>query len=196
MSTAYHAVGYYFAIADLGEPPVADGLRVEISIDCGATFTSIYFKTGSDLSTVGNVSGKWSPNSASDWRNESIDLSSYLGENVQFRFININGYGNSTFIDNVNVSGVLGIAKTDLDRVSMYPNPASNTVVVAFSEVNTNTTTVSLYNSLGQRLVYIPESEMAGKSKAVLNVSNLSTGIYFVRIDSGSQTATKKLIVE
>lgn len=175
---------------------LSDGLRVEISIDCGATFTSIYYKTGSDLSTVGNVSGKWSPNSAGDWRNESIDLSSYLGENVQFRFININGYGNSTFIDNVNVSGVLGVAKTDLGQVSMYPNPASSTVFIAFSKVNTNPTSISVYNSLGQRLVSISEGEMAGKSKAVLDVSNLATGIYFVRIDSGSQTATKKLIVE
>ena len=82
-----------------------DALRVEISIDCGISFTSIYEKTGLDLSTVpGYITFNWTPSSENDWRTEEIDLTPYEGENVLFRFVNINGYGNSTFNYNINCS--------------------------------------------------------------------------------------------
>ncbi|AFL80837.1 subtilisin-like serine protease [Aequorivita sublithincola DSM 14238] len=176
---------------------LSDGLRVDISTDCGATFTQIYFKDGSDLSTVsGNVSSKWEPASANDWRKETVDLSAYLGENVQFRFVNINGYGNSTFIDNINVRGSLGISKEDLSNITMYPNPASDEVFINLKNLNAGNVSITLFNSLGQRLQFISEAEMAGKTRGTLNVSNYATGIYFVKIMSGNNTATKKLIVQ
>ncbi len=175
----------------------SDAFRVDISTDCGATFTQIYYKEGLDLSTVsGYQTNIWTPNSAADWRTESIDLAPYLGENVQFRFVNINGFGNSTFIDNINVSGVLGITKENLDIITMYPNPASNTVFINLKNIGTSNISIALFNSLGQRLHYISEAEMAGKTQGVLNVSGYATGIYFVKIKSGKNTATKKLIVK
>ena len=175
----------------------SDAFRVDVSIDCGATFTQIYYKDGMDLSTVtGFQTSNWTPNSAADWRTETVDLSSYLGENVQFHFVNINGYGNSTFIDNINVTGVLGISKEDLGNITMYPNPASSEVFVNLKNVGQGDISITLFNSLGQRLQVISEAEMAGKTQGVLNVSNYATGIYFVKIKSGKNTTTKKLIVQ
>ncbi|MBK5212682.1 MAG: S8 family serine peptidase [Flavobacteriaceae bacterium] len=175
----------------------SDAFRVDVSIDCGATFTQIYYKEGLDLSTVsGYQTSNWTPNSAADWRTENIDLAPYLGENVQFHFVNINGYGNSTFIDNINVSGVLGIVKEDFTNIVMYPNPASNEVYINLKNVAQGAVSIAMFNSLGQRLQYISENEMAGKTQAVLNVSNYSTGIYFVTIKAGDNVATKKLVVQ
>jgi len=57
-------------------------------------------------------------------------------------------------------------------------------------------TSVALFNSLGQRLQYISENQMAGKTQTSLNVSGFATGIYFVKIKSGNLTTTKKLIVQ
>ena len=174
-----------------------DAFRVDVSIDCGATFTQIYYKEGLDLSTVsGYITTLWTPNSASDWRTETVDLAPYLGENVQFRFVNINGYGNSTFIDNINVSGVLGVAKEELNGIKMYPNPANSEVFINFKNVSLTDASITLFNSLGQRLQFISETEMAGKSQAILNVSGLASGVYFVKIKMGENTSTKKLIVQ
>jgi hypothetical protein len=175
----------------------SDAFRVDISIDCGATFAQIYYKDGMTLSTVsGFQTSNWTPSSAADWRTENIDLAAFLGENVQFRFVNINGYGNSTFIDNINVTGVLGIAKEDLSNITMYPNPASNEVFVNLKNIVQGEVSITLFNSLGQRLQVISEAEMAGKTQGVLNVSNCATGIYFVKIKAGQNTTTKKLIVQ
>lgn len=175
----------------------SDKFRVDISKDCGATFTQIYFKEGLDLSTVtGYQTSSWSPTTASHWRTETIDLSDYLGESVQFRLVNINGYGNSTFVDNINVSGSLGVNNEDFSNVTMYPNPASSEVFINLNSSVQSNVSIELYNSLGQRLQYISENEMAGKTQGVLNVTEYATGIYFVKIKSGDATAIKKLIVQ
>jgi hypothetical protein len=175
----------------------SDAFRVDVSIDCGTSFTQIYYKDGLDLSTVsGYQTGNWTPSSAANWRKETIDLTDYLGENVQFHFVNINGYGNSTFIDNINVLGLLGVNEIDFSNITMHPNPASNEVFINLNTNLQNEVSIELYNSLGQKLQQISESEMAGKTQGVLNVSGYATGIYFVKIKSGNSTAIKKLIVQ
>jgi hypothetical protein len=175
----------------------SDAFRVDISVDCGATFSQIYFKDGMDLSTVsGFQTSKWTPTSAADWRTETLDLTDYLGENVQLHFVNINGYGNSTFIDNINVTGTLGINKGDLGAITMYPNPASSKVNINFQTETAADASITLFNSLGQRLQVISGTEMAGRSKAVLDISNCESGVYFVKIKSGEQVTTKKLLVQ
>lgn len=175
----------------------SDAFRVDISTDCGATFTEIYYKEGLDLSTIpGYIPSGWTPTSASQWRTETMDLSDYLGENVQFRLVNINGYGNSTYVDNISVVGVLGTNDEIFNNVTMYPNPASSEVFINLNTSVQNDVSIELYNSLGQKLQTISESEMIGKTQGVLNVSEYATGIYFVKIKSGRVTATKKLIVQ
>lgn len=93
------AYTYYQA----GTTQYLDGLRVELSDNCGANFTEIiYDKFGDDLITVPAQSGSFTPSEASQWRNEAIDLSPYIGNIVMIKFINISGYGNNLHIDNVN----------------------------------------------------------------------------------------------
>lgn len=87
----------------------SDGLRVEISTDCGQTYTPAYLKTGANLTTGAAVTTNWAPTAAADWRNDSIDLTPYLGNNVTIRFINICDYGQNLYVDNINVQ-VSGLA--------------------------------------------------------------------------------------
>ncbi|MFC7358299.1 S8 family serine peptidase [Jejudonia soesokkakensis] len=85
-----------------------DRLEIEISTDCGTSFTTIYSKDGLNLATVPYTSSTWTPTSAANWRNETVSLAAYEDEIVLIRFININDYSNSTFIDNIKVEGTVG----------------------------------------------------------------------------------------
>jgi PKD repeat protein len=84
----------------------SDTLRIDISTDCGISWMpSGFYKGGSDLATVGDQFSSWQPASASDWRSESLNLTSLAGSGqIAFRFVCITGYGNGMFIDNINLS--------------------------------------------------------------------------------------------
>ncbi len=92
---------------DLAHAPYSasytDGLRVELSTDCGQTFNSIYNKSGTQLGTTANTTAVFTPSAAAQWRNEVVDLSTYVGNHVALRFIGVTDYGNDVFIDNINI---------------------------------------------------------------------------------------------
>jgi PKD repeat protein len=83
-----------------------DGLRVDISSDCGLTYTQAYFKEGSTLGTVSYNTSEWSPGSSNDWREETVDLSIFIGSNIKVQFVSITGYGNNLYLDNINIESV------------------------------------------------------------------------------------------
>ncbi len=86
-----------------------DGLRVDISTDCGQTWnTTGYLKTGLTLATAGTVTSLFTPTSAAQWRKDTINLTPWAGNKVMLRFVNINDYGNSLYIDNAMVTSVAG----------------------------------------------------------------------------------------
>ncbi|MEL6844636.1 MAG: PKD domain-containing protein, partial [Bacteroidota bacterium] len=81
-----------------------DRLFVEVSDDCGLTFSSIiYDEEGTDLATTGDQTTLWAPNDSSEWRNESISLQQFAGQTIVIRFVNENGWGNSLYLDNINI---------------------------------------------------------------------------------------------
>lgn len=86
----------------------SDTLEVSVSTDCGANFFSVgYLKGGSDLATAADITTTFIPTS-SDWRQETVDLSAYVGnDNVIVRFMNIGGWGNMLYVDNINITGVV-----------------------------------------------------------------------------------------
>ena len=170
-----------------------DSLKVTVSSDCGSTWTTIYAKGGSALSTVGNVTGNYSPNSAADWRNEMVDLSAYLGQSVIFRFINVTGYSNSTFIDNINITSNLSVDEHDVLNVGIYPNPTTNEFTLAIGNLQQKDFEVVIMNNIGQIVKTISPSEFQENTTQV-NISNFANGVYFVHVHAGDFTAVKKLI--
>lgn len=109
----------------------SDSLAVLVSTDCGATYTQVYLKGGVTLSTNGgaNVTTQFVPTNA-QWRTETINLNTYVGNpNVVIAYENRGRYGNALYIDNINISGMIGSAP-----VAQFT--ANNTAVCAGQTVN------------------------------------------------------------
>ena len=84
-----------------------DGLRVEVLANCdlnSAPFT-IWEKFDPELATVSNRNAYYYAGSASDWRLESADLSAFANQKILIRFVSVNGYGNSLYLDNIGING-------------------------------------------------------------------------------------------
>lgn len=82
----------------------SEELRVEISTDCGATYTPVYTRAGNALATGANTTANWAPASSGDWRNDTVDLSAYVGNTVLLRWVHVNDFGNNVYVDNINVN--------------------------------------------------------------------------------------------
>jgi len=80
----------------------------------------------------------------------------------------------------------------EMPVVSVYPNPAVNNVMVAVPAAWQNKpVSVEVYNSNGQMMRHISNSS-AGQTEMV-DVKNLTEGMYIVRVSNGAQTATQKI---
>jgi len=98
--------------------------------------------------------------------------------------------GDIVYIDDLSAETTepLSITKNTLENVSLYPNPASGYVNIN----NLNDANIKIYNVLGE----VVKSEKALSNEHAINISNLSSGIYLVKLTSEGQTATKKLIIK
>jgi len=77
---------------------------------------------------------------------------------------------------------------TAIEGLSLYPNPVSNGKVYITSK-NDFDKGIIIFDVLGKKVL---QTSMSSKE---LNVSNLSPGVYIIKIDEGDATATRKLIV-
>ncbi|MDO8366973.1 MAG: S8 family serine peptidase [Saprospiraceae bacterium] len=84
----------------------SDGLRVEVFSNCdlGETPITIWAKNDPELATVPDQTGYYYAGSGTDWRAESADLSPFAGQKIIIRFVSIDGYGNSLYLDNIGVA--------------------------------------------------------------------------------------------
>ncbi len=99
----------------------------------------------------------------------------------------------TTFVNNQQECDALGVADTENQNFSMYPNPASKEVFLAFPDQAYNGL-VTVSNNLGQVLERKEQVETA--TVMAMDVSGYAPGIYFVTLKAGNDITTKKLVVQ
>jgi hypothetical protein len=77
--------------------------------------------------------------------------------------------------------------------VSVYPNPANNTFTLAFS--SESPVVIDIININGQTVKSINVNN-AGFSNQLVDVNDLSRGVYIVRLSNGYNVHTQKLVIE
>jgi hypothetical protein len=77
-----------------------------------------------------------------------------------------------------------------------YPNPFNPTTEIAFALPKSGLTTLKVYDLLGREVTtLVNRSLQAGDHRLSFDASSLASGIYFYRLESGSFSATKKMIL-
>lgn len=77
--------------------------------------------------------------------------------------------------------------------VSVYPNPANNTFTVAFN--SESPVSIDIININGQ-IVKSINVNTVGFNTQLVDVNDLSTGVYIVRLSNGYNVHTQKLVIE
>lgn len=86
---------------------------------------------------------------------------------------------------------------SSINSMIISPNPAKNNVEVSFSINDNNDVNISIFNSLGAMVYSQNEGNLTSGNHTVnVNVSKLSSGVYYMNVKAGDNTITKKLIIE
>ena len=134
-----------------------------------------------------NTSRNWWTPSCGEWTSNEIDLSPFNGEIISIRFIAINDYGNSFFMDNIQIfdKNPNSIRENDLN-LSIYPNPNIGNFIIQ----STDNLHLSIYDLNGQ-LVH-KQYINSGRNEVMLD---LNKGVYLTEFTSNKVKMYNKIVI-
>lgn len=170
-----------------------DAVRFQIRLATGVTWNSQCGKyTNFGIVNNGQPEGPLYDGVQNTWVNEQINLDDYLGQNIRLRFIlnsdegtNLDGFYFDDLKLNVPQISTLSAVSSEIQKFRIYPNPTN-------SMLNINTSLIDylikIYNLMGQ-LLYTKESNDGIQR---INVSDFTTGLYFIEVSSNNLLETQK----
>ncbi|MEO8516712.1 MAG: T9SS type A sorting domain-containing protein [Flavobacterium sp.] len=113
-----------------------------------------------------------------------------------FRFLHnspANGTGtHALIVDNFTVTQVLSAKDFLFSKISVFPNPATNVVNISNAD-NLDITKVEMVDINGRVIKAVTPKTM---SNIEINISDLTSGVYFMNIKTNEGMTTKKIIKE
>ncbi|GAB1349839.1 hypothetical protein MASR1M107_20530 [Ignavibacteriales bacterium] len=77
-----------------------------------------------------------------------------------------------------------------------YPNPFNPSTTIKFALPADMNVKLDVYNTLGEKVAELVNGQMsAGTYSIAFDASSLPSGIYFYRIEAGSNVAVRKMIL-
>lgn len=169
---------------------------VDVSTNNGTTWSRIAKYNGLDSTT---------------WKFQSFNISQYVSgaSNILVRFrdstdssVNWDGW----YVDNIKITAYQVSPITGAEnnatvpyRYSLeqnYPNPFNPVTRINYSVAEKQLVKISVYDMLGREVsVLLNEIKSPGNYSLEFNASQMPTGAYFYRMQSGAFTDTKKMIL-
>lgn len=117
---------------------------------------------------------------------------------IRFRFqsdVAVNGWGWT--IDNLSIQGpVTGIEETASASIDVYPNPIHSGNLIIELPAGDKAATVQILNLLGSQVMTESRQLQTTPAKLEYGVDNLTSGLYFVRIDLGDGVWTTRKFIK
>ena len=83
-----------------------------------------------------------------------------------------------------------------LNNLQYYPNPSNGKFKLSFSAAKGELTTVKIYDQEGKEVYSEEFPQFAGSFSREIDISNFGQGIFFLRVVQGSNSLTKKLLIQ
>jgi CSLREA domain-containing protein len=123
----------------------------------------------------------------------------YAADTLSYRLRGVGAEGSAQVSDPVRVARS-GVDQLQLEKT--YPNPARSQVTVQYAVPQQQSdgkagedVEIRVYDTLGREVRKAQASSEPGRHHLSVNVSSLSSGVYFLRLRAGSQTRTQKITI-
>lgn len=191
VSQDYPTFSFYFK----GNLTTGDELQAVLSLKnngntVGIGAAGIEVIPNSNVYTYTSVPILYTGSNATD-----LDLNFVIGTNNASITI-----GTYVILDDINVAASVGLDESS-DPVSLslgqvYPNPVTEVGLIPFSLSKTTAVSIELFSLDGKLVMSVLEIELsAGKYKAELNTSQLSSGVYLCKLKAEGSTLFTKIAV-
>ncbi len=144
---------------------------------------------------ISNIMPSIVGNQGSRWNLATVDLTPYKGVvKLLFRANVGNGFRSDIAIDDVVIKDALpvGTIENTVENLdwSFYPNPADQQVFI--SNPRSINSAIRIYNALGKLVLEKQITEV----NAILDIANLSKGVYFIEFQNENALQRERLIIQ
>lgn len=184
-----------------------DSLAVDVFTACtNARLGRVYLKSATGASaglatTLPRDQTAFSPSSPNQWRQETVSLASYLGQQVYVRFVAYNQTGQNLYLSNVRVENTNVLAartQADSPALQAFPNPVAGGARLTLDLPQARgTASVRVLDALG-RVTYQTQLELsAGASTRRVLTSPVAAGLYTVLCQTADgQLYSRRVVVQ
>lgn len=175
-------------------------LKVMASDNGGDTYTEVYRKTGSEITTVQAANAN--PNNPSEFVRDFVDLTAFAGPNkknsrIAFVLENNEEGSSNVYLDNIElfISANPEPVIPNVGEISLYPNPAVEYFNVAFNFQTYEAVNIQIYSSTGA-LVHNVDYPNTLNQTYTFASEQFSKGLFILKITSKSVSETRKLFIQ
>jgi endonuclease I len=173
------------------------GKNVELTWSTAAEINNYGFNVertsvrSSNWEVIGFVGGAGNSNSPKEY--------SFVDDNLQrgkfsYRLKQIDNDGKFSYSQIINIE--IRTIPTEFALYQNYPNPFNPTTKIKYSISSLQPTLLKVYDVLGNEVVLlVSEIKEPGEYEIEWNASNLSSGIYFYKLQAGDFISTKKFVL-
>ncbi len=165
----------------------SDRLRIYVKDITNATEIDLFNSTGMDLDDLVPFDA-----GTMEYQLEWQTVTAALPTDATVQLViesRMNAGGEVFYFDNIEFSGSLGVNDVNDSAFTLYPNPATQGFVNITSKL-AGDKNIAIYDVLGKQVI---NTTIAGDR---LQISELNSGLYIVKITQAGATTTKKLIIK
>lgn len=90
-----------------------------------------------------------------------------------------------------NLVGLNDLTKENMELM-IYPNPASNSINIYYPLIENKEAEISIYDMMGKQVLY---QSLKGRKLLEINTTDLSNGIYFLKIQTNAFIQSKRIVI-
>ncbi len=192
------AASIFFDVSYAMRNGISEIFEVRASRGCAEPFETIMSLSGDDLSVI-STTQPWEPKNENGWiRDIYVNLSDFTGEqSVRLAFVVSNRNGNNLYMDNLRFYLSDDEDPVTVDGVfNVYPNPVrqGDALRLSFNFEELNDISLEVVDSMGKQILTGSDNAILNQTLS-LNTSDLSPGLYVVRIKTAGKVYHSKFLV-
>jgi len=214
-ATKGYLVSQCYNLSNVINPEISFSMKFDLETNWDVIYVQYSTNFGATWTVLGSAGTNWYNSSrtpgndcyncpGAQWtgadttiKTYSLPLNTLNSEtNIIFRFVfhsdeSVNRPGVN--IDNFVINGTLPSQSFELQNIVLYPNPSKGIFNVALGTIEP--TTIEVYDLTG-KIIWFKKDIIVSNSEVLLDLSNISQGVYFVKITANKQSTVKRIIKE